>query len=185
MILDKLKAYGAIAAALVLGGLLVVQTARLNAAQLDAKKTRTKHAKVLQHIADLTAIALHAVRAQEAQWAATQERNARETATKNEAARADAASARRASDGLQKRINTLVVAARRSSANPGTEPAIEATGDPIGVLADVLSRADQRAGVLAEYADKARIAGQSCERDYDALTNPAPDGFRANPLRTP
>ncbi|PRG58380.1 hypothetical protein C6T69_31085, partial [Burkholderia multivorans] len=25
-------------------------------------------------------------------------------------------------------------------------------------------------GELAEYADRARIAGQQCERDYDALT---------------
>lgn len=38
------------------------------------------------------------------------------------------------------------------------------------LIADVLGRADQRAGELAEYADRARIAGQQCERDYDALT---------------
>ncbi|MGE8453556.1 MAG: DUF2514 family protein [Pseudomonadales bacterium] len=29
--------------------------------------------------------------------------------------------------------------------------------------------ADRRAGILAEYADAARIAGQACERSYDAL----------------
>jgi hypothetical protein len=34
----------------------------------------------------------------------------------------------------------------------------------------VLGRAGERAGELAEYADRARIAGQQCERDYDALT---------------
>jgi hypothetical protein len=48
-----------------------------------------------------------------------------------------------------------------------------AAADPIGVLADVLSRADERAGVLAAHADAARIAGAQCERDYDAL-RPAP-----------
>lgn len=172
MLLAQLKAYGAMAAALVLGGLLAVQTVRLQTAQLDAANTRTKNAQTLQHIADLTAKALVAVRAREAEWADAQERNARETATKLEAASADAASARRASDGLQQRINSLVAEARRRAANPGTQPAIEATGDPIGVLADVLGRADQRAGVLAEYADKARIAGESCVRDYEALSNP-------------
>lgn len=172
MLLDKLKAYGAIAAALVLGGLLLVQTGRLHTAQLDAANTKTKNAQTLQHIADLTAKALVAVRTREAQWAADQERNARETATQIAAANADATSARRASDGLRQRINALVADARRAAANPGAAPAVETTGDPIGVLADVLGRADQRAGVLAEYADKARIAGQSCERDYDALTNP-------------
>lgn len=172
MLLDKLKAYGAIATALVLGGLLVVQTMRLHTAQLDAANTRTKNAQTLQHIADLTAKALVAVRAREAQWAADQERNARETATQIAAANADAASARRASDGLRQRIDSLVAAARRAAANPGPASAVEAAGDPVGVLADVLSRADERAGVLAAYADAARIAGQSCERDYDALTEP-------------
>jgi hypothetical protein len=172
MLLDKLKGYGWMAAALVLGGLLVAQTVRLHAAQLDAANTRTKNAQTLQHIADLTAKALRAVRAQEARWAADQERNARETATQIAAANADAASARRASDGLRQRIAALVADARRATANPSPAPAIEAAGDPIGVLADVLGRADQRAGILAAYADAARISGQSCERDYDALTEP-------------
>ncbi|MEG1735660.1 MAG: DUF2514 family protein, partial [Comamonas sp.] len=35
-------------------------------------------------------------------------------------------------------------------------------------------RADKRAGILAEYADAARIAGAGCERDYDALTAAQP-----------
>ncbi|MDI3304904.1 MAG: DUF2514 family protein [Burkholderia multivorans] len=34
----------------------------------------------------------------------------------------------------------------------------------------MLGRVDERAGELAEYADRARIAGQQCERDYDTLT---------------
>ncbi len=47
-------------------------------------------------------------------------------------------------------------------------------GDPILLLADVLGRADQRAGDLAQYADAARVAGQKCERDYDALISTTP-----------
>lgn len=65
---------------------------------------------------------------------------------------------------LRVRLNAAVAAARAASAAGG-----EAAGDPIGVLADVLSRADERAGVLADYADRARIAGLACERSYDAL----------------
>ncbi|QUN27576.1 DUF2514 family protein [Cupriavidus sp. KK10] len=38
-----------------------------------------------------------------------------------------------------------------------------AAGDPLDVLTDVLSRADARAGELANYADRAGIAGQACE----------------------
>lgn len=170
--LANLKAYAAIAAALALGAVAAVQTVRLHSAQLDAANTRTANAKTLAHIADLTAKALVAVRNQETAWATAQERNARETATQIAAAQADADGARHASDGLRHRIAHLVAEARGRAANPSAAPAVEATGDPIGVLADVLGRADERAGVLAAYADAARIAGKSCERDYDALTEP-------------
>ena len=86
-------------------------------------------------------------------------------ATKDaEQARADARTADAASDRLRQRIADLVASARASypPAPAGSAPA----GDPLGVLADVLSRADQRAGILAESA---RIAGQACEQSYDAL----------------
>ncbi|VWC27090.1 gp23 [Burkholderia lata] len=60
-----------------------------------------------------------------------------------------------------------LVADTRHSAAPAGSPA---AGDTLDLLADVLGRADQRAGDLAEYADRAGMAGQQCERDYDALT---------------
>jgi vacuolar-type H+-ATPase subunit I/STV1 len=44
----------------------------------------------------------------------------------------------------------------------------EAAGDPIGVLADVLGRADERASLLADLADRRGVAGRACEREYDA-----------------
>lgn len=40
--------------------------------------------------------------------------------------------------------------------------------DPIGVLADVLGRADARAGELAGIADDSRLRGLTCEAAYDA-----------------
>lgn len=42
-----------------------------------------------------------------------------------------------------------------------------AAGDPVGVLADVLGRIDERASVLAEIADQRYIAGRACEREYE------------------
>lgn len=39
--------------------------------------------------------------------------------------------------------------------------------DAIGVLADVLGRADERASILADLADRRGIAGRACERAYD------------------
>lgn len=83
-------------------------------------------------------------------------------------AQADAGRARDAAERLRQRIAQLVAAAR----NPATPRPGQAADDPIGVLADVLGRADERAGFLAEYADRARIAGHACERAYDALSAP-------------
>lgn len=91
-------------------------------------------------------------------------------ATKDlEGARADAAAANDAAGRLRQRVAELL-AAGRATGNPAAAGSGPAAGDPLGVLADVLSRADQRAGILAKYADAARIAGQACERSYDALT---------------
>ncbi|MDM8357459.1 DUF2514 family protein [Pandoraea communis] len=80
-------------------------------------------------------------------------------------AMADALSNAADSAGLRKQIAGYAVAARNSAAASAGAPA----GDPIGVLADVLSRADERAGKLAQFADAAHIAGLACERSYDAL----------------
>lgn len=174
MIFDKLKAYGWQALAVVLGALLLWQTLQRHAAQLDAANTRTATAETLRNIADLTAKAAKAVRDRETQWTQAQEKSAHETKTQLTAARVDADDARRAGDRLQQRVAALVASARAAAANPGAEPAVAPAGDPIGVLADVFGRADKRAGILAEYADAARIAGAGCERDYDALTAAQP-----------
>ncbi|MCW3641558.1 DUF2514 domain-containing protein, partial [Burkholderia cenocepacia] len=82
------------------------------------------------------------------------------------AALADAFAARAAAGSLQQRVDQLAAAARHPAVAAGSP----AAGDALDMLADVLGRIDQRAGDLAEYADRARIAGQQCERDYDALT---------------
>lgn len=66
---------------------------------------------------------------------------------------------------LRKRIAALVASGRAAPAGGG-----DAAGDPIGVLADVLGRADERSGIVADYADRARVAGLACQRAYEALT---------------
>lgn len=43
------------------------------------------------------------------------------------------------------------------------------SSDPIGVLAGLLDRADRRAEEVAAYADRIRLAGESCERSFDAV----------------
>ncbi|MBJ9617737.1 DUF2514 domain-containing protein [Burkholderia multivorans] len=97
---------------------------------------------------------------------AAQQEIANDANQQRTAALADAFAARAAAGSLQQRVDQLVAAARHPAASAGSP----AAGDALDLLADVLGRIDERAGELAEYADRARIAGQQCERDYDALT---------------
>ncbi|HDR9100669.1 DUF2514 domain-containing protein (plasmid) [Burkholderia vietnamiensis] len=108
---------------------------------------------------------LQAERDESNRRAAAQSENAKDANQQRTAALADAFSARAAAGSLQQRVDQLVAAARHPAATTGSPTA----GDALDLLADVLGRADQRSGELAEYADRARIAGQQCERDYDAL----------------
>ncbi|HHT8835096.1 TPA: DUF2514 family protein [Burkholderia cenocepacia] len=110
--------------------------------------------------------AVEAARAEEQRRTAAQSENAKDANKQRVAALADAFAARAAAGSLQQRVDQLVAAARHPAAAAGSP----AASDSLDLLADVLGRADQRAGELAEYADRARIAGQQCERDYDALT---------------
>ncbi|WP_321929395.1 DUF2514 family protein [Burkholderia cenocepacia] len=100
---------------------------------------------------------------------AAQQEIASDAARKRETALADAAAAARAADGLRRQVAVLVADVRRAGAAVGSP----AAGDAIDLLADVFGRADERAGELAKIADERGIAGQQCERSYDALTGDA------------
>lgn len=77
--------------------------------------------------------------------------------------------AERASAGVQHAADAAAAEARRRCTAATLVDLREAAGDPIGVLADVLGRADRRAGILADLADRRGLAGRSCEREYDTL----------------
>ena len=84
---------------------------------------------------------------------------------------ADLAASRASADGLR---DASAVAARRARAracapNPGKG---EPDSDPIGVLADVLGRSNERHREVADYADRLRVAGAACEAAYGALRQP-------------
>ncbi len=80
----------------------------------------------------------------------------------------DARTARDSSEWMRKRYAAAVRAALdRGPATPAA--ASPAAGDPGILLSDVFAVIDEAAGRLAEYADAARIAGEACERSYDAL----------------
>lgn len=86
-------------------------------------------------------------------------------------ATADAATARNAADSLRGAADTLAsrLAASQASGNSCTAAASKAATRAAVLLADVLKRADQRAGDLASVADQARARGVTCEQAYDGL----------------
>lgn len=85
---------------------------------------------------------------------------------------ADKRDADRAAASLRDQLATIAGAYRRQRDAPDSVATIASqcapAGDSIGVLADVLQRADERAGALAAIADARGAAGQQCERAYDA-----------------
>lgn len=84
-------------------------------------------------------------------------------------ARADARANTAAADKLREQSADTArrwVAATRDTPAPGV---CEAAGNAITVQADVFSRLDRAAGELAPYADAARIAGNKCVADYEAV----------------
>jgi hypothetical protein len=69
-------------------------------------------------------------------------------------------------------------AAARDSGTAQPSPTIV---DPIGLLAELLGEIDGMAEVYAMEADRARIAGLTCERAYDALSGRrAIESFKAD-----
>jgi len=86
-------------------------------------------------------------------------------------ATADAAAARTSADSLRGAAYAIAarLAASEASGNSCTAAASKAAARAAMVLADVLKRADQRAGDLATVADQARARGMTCEQAYDGL----------------
>ncbi|MBY4946989.1 DUF2514 domain-containing protein [Cupriavidus respiraculi] len=144
-----------------LAALLLALTA-LCGGYLKGRVDGSQKERAAQQAATLAAV--QAARLEEQRRTNEQARIANEAAKEREQARADARASAAAADRLRKRVAELV--ASNSAAPTGGA----STDDPIGMLADVLTRADRRAELLAEYADAARIAGQACERAYDSLS---------------
>ena len=86
-------------------------------------------------------------------------------------ARASAAVAQSVSDRLRTTLSELrhQIAASETGKLSATAAASATRASAIILLADVLESADKRAGELAEYADRARIAGETCEKMYAGM----------------
>src|SRR5690554_1641957 len=82
----------------------------------------------------------------------------------------DLINARRAAGGLQVELDKIRAESARSGA--GTTGECETAGATTGMLAQLLAEFDGMAGVYAEQADRARLAGLICEQSYHAVESP-------------
>jgi len=111
----------------------------------------------------------------EAQWRARHQEVQAHAQTKARSAAADAARARDAIDGLQRRAEAIAAQCAnptRDSASPA--PGGAAAQDPGVVLTQLLRGVAQAAAELAAVADARGTAGAACERAYDAIAAPPP-----------
>ncbi|NWE18022.1 DUF2514 family protein [Pseudomonas sp. P7548] len=84
----------------------------------------------------------------------------------NKAAAVDAGAADAAGDRMHADANKLAATACRDTG--AAQRGASATRAAM-VLSDLFQRADKRAGELAIAYDRAKIAGQACERSYDGI----------------
>ena len=153
------------------------ENARLSAAYAQAEANARQQA--LEHE--------RAIAAKEQTLTATLETNAKETRRVQATLTADRDRARAAERRLREQLATITSRYRTLDATGAdSTPAGKQSpaGDAIGVLADVLGRADRRAGVLAAFADAAHAAGAACERDYDAARAALMDAPVLGPWRS-
>ena len=84
----------------------------------------------------------------------------------------DAVAADAVADGLLEQAGRLAKRASQCASDSGSAKSGDAAGQSAVVLADLLGRADARAGELARAYDRARASGLACQRAYFSLTNP-------------
>lgn len=146
-----------------------VTYSKLQAERLAHQTSKAQYAEQVAAVEKKTADESEKRRKAEQELTHAQEAHGEEVA----ALRLDLDRARAADRLASSRVrDAAAAAAARARAQCAGATATElgaSTDDPIGVLADVLGRAEERAGVLAEVADQRYIAGRACEREYDAL----------------
>lgn len=156
MIPLRLWLYAALIAALVLG-----------AWRLDVSRQAVGYDRATAEQAVRDKAADAAERKKEADWQTKIDEVSNDAQQQIDSLQIDLADADRAADRLR---SAAKVAASRARTNSSVADAGTPASDPIGVLADVLVKLDERAGIYAEAADRSRIAGVACVQAYEALT---------------
>lgn len=148
-----------------------VQSYRLQVERTAHAETKATAVKELAKQERAAREAVKAARDEEHRRTAAAQEIANETQSKLDVARADAGRANAAAAGLRAQLAAFTAAHRGgASQDTGTASPGPAAGTALDLLADMFSRSDDVAGVLAEALDRSREAGTACERIYNAMT---------------
>lgn len=110
-------------------------------------------------------------RRQEQAWQTKLNEAQRNADQRIEALETDLAAADSSAASLQQYAREMAKRASKSCPGTGANPGGETAETAAMVLAELLARADQAAGELAEVFDRSRDAGLTCEEAYDSLVN--------------
>lgn len=169
---------GAIAAAvgLALVAAVTVQTMRLDGAQKAVLQMKADRAQEVAAAERAKAAAIASVREAEQAISKTIAGALTDERKKTEALADDLRGAAAARDRLRDEARRLAASCGRPRpASPSPAGSGPATEDPGDLLADMLLRMDAHGRELAEYADRTRIAAETCEAFGDSITTkPAP-----------
>jgi hypothetical protein len=138
----------------------------------DLAETKQAHAQALASIEHRQTQAQAQARSEEQRRQRALEEIRTDASEQIEQAQADAAAATVRAHSLQQQVARVAARPSCAASNPGAALGSAPTNAPALLLADVLQRIDARAGELAAAADRARIAGEACERSYEALKIP-------------
>lgn len=162
------------ALALALAAFAGWQTVRLADERVDHQKTVAQLERERGDWQRESRVAVEAARTEEHRRTAVAEKESNHARNKSKTLADDLASARAAGE----RLRVALAAAQAARGNSPGKPAATADGsppaDPAGdLLANVQRRLDEAADGIAGFADKAHLAGLTCERIYDQMTPPA------------
>jgi len=158
-------ALAGLGAAVLAGGVTcITQSWRYEAKLSDL---RSEHAQYIEGQATAALTAVEAARTEERRRTAAAEKARDEAIGKARLAAADADTVRNELGRMRKYANTLARAA--ANLDPAAAEGGPSGASAVDLLAHMLSRVSYRAAELAVVADRARIAGLTCERAYDTL----------------
>jgi len=146
---------------------LVVTSYQLKSERLAHQTTKVVHAEQVAAAERVAREESEKRRATEQELRDAQAAHAEEVAAIHSDRDRDRAAGRAVVDRVRDAGRATAALAGQVCADSSTTQLREAAGAAARMLADLRERADERAGILAEFATDAHLAGRACEREYD------------------